>query len=113
MEQLRDKLKKLDRFKYPLLVVLIGMTILLLPTGAKEESAAEEQTVVTLQSALEHIEGVGEVQVIISDKGAVVVCAGAENAEIRLDIIKAVCTYTGFGSDKVTVLKMSKQFMGG
>ena len=105
MEQLRDKLKKLDRFKYPLLVVLIGMTILLLPTGAKEESAAEEQTVITLQSALE--------QVIISDKGAVVVCAGAENAETRLDIIKAVCTYTGFGSDKVTVLKMSKQFMGG
>ncbi len=113
MEQLKEKLQKLDKFKYPLLVALIGVTILLLPTGAKEGENVEVQTVEVLQSALEHIEGVGEVQVIISDKGAVVVCAGAANAETRLDIIKAVCTYTGFGSDKVTVLKMSKQFMGG
>lgn len=113
MEQLREKLKKLDKLKYPLFAALLGMTILIMPASSKEKASEEAEAVTVLQGALEHIEGVGEVEVIISEKGAVVVCAGAENAETRLDIIKAVCTYTGFGSDKVTVLKMSKQFMGG
>lgn len=113
MEQLREKLKKLDKLKYPLFVALIGMMILLMPAASEEKAHEEAEAAAVLQGALEHIEGVGEVELIISDKGAVVVCVGAENAETRLDIIKAVCTYTGFGTDKVTVLKMSKQFMGG
>lgn len=38
--------------------------------------------------------------------GAVVVCDGAENAEVRLALTKAVASFTGLGSDKITILDM-------
>lgn len=39
-------------------------------------------------------------------KGAVVVCEGADSATVRLNIIRAVASLTGLGSDKITVVKM-------
>lgn len=38
--------------------------------------------------------------------GAVVVCQGAGNAKVKLEITKAVASFTGLGSDKITVIKM-------
>ena len=46
-------------------------------------------------------------ELLISESGVVVVCQGAENARVRLDIIRAVSSYTGFTSDKITILKMA------
>ena len=40
-------------------------------------------------------------------RGAVVLCDGADNAQVRLAVTQAVSTVCGIGSDKVTVLKMS------
>lgn len=40
--------------------------------------------------------------------GAVVVSQGAENAEVRLALTKAVASFTGLGSDKITILDMEK-----
>lgn len=93
--------------------MLLGIGILLMPTGQKKESSEDRGTESNLRSVLECAEGVGKVNIILSDNGAVVICAGAENAKTRLEIIKAVSTYTGFSSDKITVLKMSDQFLGG
>ena len=39
-------------------------------------------------------------------KGAVVVCEGADSAAVRLNIVRAVSSLTGLGSDKITVVKM-------
>lgn len=39
-------------------------------------------------------------------QGAIVVCAGADNAAVRLAMVEAVSNVTGLGSDKITVLKM-------
>ena len=39
-------------------------------------------------------------------KGAVILCQGADNATIRLAIVKAVSSATGLSTDKITVLKM-------
>ena len=39
-------------------------------------------------------------------QGAIVLCQGADRASIRLDIINAVSSVTGLGSDRITVLKM-------
>ena len=39
-------------------------------------------------------------------RGAVVLCQGAENANIRLQIVEAVKSVTGLTSDHITVLKM-------
>lgn len=39
-------------------------------------------------------------------RGAVVVCQGADRASVKLDIIRAVSSLTGLGSDKIIVIKM-------
>lgn len=96
---------KLDKFKYPLVVLIIGVMLMLLPvdSGSSGEASEEEPMAVLLSST----EGVGESRVLISENGVVVVCRGAENARVRLDIIQAVSSYTGFTSDKITILKMA------
>lgn len=40
-------------------------------------------------------------------RGAVVLCDGADNAQVRLAVTQAVGTVCGIGADKVTVLKRS------
>ena len=42
----------------------------------------------------------------LSGNGAVVVCQGADDAQVRLNVTNAVAAYTGLGSDKITVMKM-------
>lgn len=105
MTELREKLGKLEKFKYPLLVLILGVTLMLLPTGSP--GPAEGDADALLRQVLSCSEGVGEAQVIVSENGVVVVCRGAEDAKVRLDIIRAIGSYTGFGSDKITVLKMA------
>lgn len=39
-------------------------------------------------------------------QGAIVVCQGADNVSVRLNIIEAVAKATGLGTDKISVLKM-------
>lgn len=39
-------------------------------------------------------------------RGAVIVCQGAENSKVRLDIVEAVKSVTGLSADRITVLKM-------
>ena len=95
----------LDKFKYPLLILVLGIILVLLPSGsAKSEEAEGDERI---QQMLSSVEGVGEAQVIISENGVVVVCRGAENAAVRLDIIRAISAYTGFGSDRITILKLA------
>ena len=100
--------KRLADYKYPLLLLLIGVLLMLLPSRTKVDAQSP-----TAESALEEVlsecSGVGRVRLIVSENGAVVVCDGAENAAVRLDILRAIGSYTGFGSDRITVLKMSNQ----
>ena len=39
-------------------------------------------------------------------RGALVICQGAENAQVRLSIVEAVKSVTGLSSNHITVLKM-------
>lgn len=41
-----------------------------------------------------------------SYRGAIILCQGADNAQVRLNIVEAVCSVTGLTSDRITVLKM-------
>ena len=105
MNSWKEWIKKLETYKYPLLIILIGI-FLLLPTREEKTEAA-----VTAEKALEEVladsSGVGKIRVLVSEKGAVVVCEGAANASVRLDILQAIGSYTGLGSDKITILRMS------
>ena len=103
----KELLKKLDSIKYPLLILLVGLMLMLLPAG-RNEKTPEPESGSSLEQVLAATRGVGRVQLIVSEKGAVVVCDGAEQPEVRLDILHAIRSYTGFGADSVTVLKMVK-----
>ncbi len=107
MEKRRIDLAKLEKFKYPLLILVLGVVLMLLPGGSREEPAGEDSE--RLQQLLACAEGVGEVRVLVSEQGVVVVCSGAEDARVRLHILKAVSAYTGTGSDRITILKMAEQ----
>ncbi len=96
-------LKKLERLKYPLLILAFGLLLLLMPSGAKQPP--DDHGNADLQSVLSSARGVGQAQVLISDNGVVIVCDGADDASVKLDILRAVGSYTGFGSDKITILK--------
>lgn len=96
--------KRLDKYKYPLLVLVVGVALMLIPPyGSGSEQTTPDDRLAQL---LESVEGVGEIKVVISDTGVVVACRGAGDAKVRMDIINAIVSYTGFGSDKITVLKM-------
>ena len=111
-----EKLKKqIDKYKYPLLALLLGLVIMLVPIGKSgtdksDNNAADDE--IRLETVLQKCEGVGETKVLLSENGAVIVCQGAEDPEVRLSIIKAVEAFTGFTSDRIQVLKTALN-MGG
>lgn len=95
-----------EKYKYPLIVIALGLMLLVVPENGNTV-AAETQDIL-MQQVLSCTRGVGKAQVISSENGVVICCEGADNAKVRLDIIKAVSSYTGFGSDKITILKLVK-----
>lgn len=71
------KLSGLKRYRWPLLVLAIGVLLLLLPSGGKTEQRAVEETVETdgfdleaftdqLEALLGNMQGVGRVQLLLS-----------------------------------------------
>lgn len=106
MSEIKEKAAKLEKFKYPLIVLIVGVVLMLIPgksTYLNTPSGIDEP----LKTVLSCTNGVGRAEVIASECGVVVVCDGAEDAKVRLDIIRAVSSYTGFASDKITILKMT------
>ncbi len=101
---MKDILEKIKTYRFPLLILLLGVVLMLLPSAASRAPAREA----SLGEALSLTQGVGEAYVLLSDNGVVVVCDGAQNAATRLEIIMAVRTYTGFGADQITVLKRNR-----
>lgn len=94
----------LQRFKYPILAFALGIVLMLLPLPHGEKDFSDP----TISEILNNTKGVGECKVLISDKGVVVVCEGADKAQVRYEIIMAICSYTGYSSDRITILRMAK-----
>ena len=101
----KNLLRSLEKWKYPLLILLLGLGLMLFP-ASEESKEAPDGPQTALAELLSNTQGVGKALVLISDNGVVVACTGAANASVRLDIIRAVSSYTGFGSDKITILKL-------
>ncbi|MBQ2893713.1 MAG: hypothetical protein IJE24_06215 [Oscillospiraceae bacterium] len=150
------------KYRFVLLVLLVGIALMLIPYGRTEETEASTapQTPTQpdisreLSQILSQIDGAGEVSVmltvrtgtstvyqtddtlttgdsgserkdtvIVTDenrgqtglvqhivypeyRGAIIVCQGADNVQVRLSIMEAVARITGLGMDKISVLKM-------
>lgn len=104
-----DKLKRaFELYKYPIIVIILGLALMLIPTKTVIKTEANTDEALLLQETLSSISGVGETKAIVSENGVVVVCEGADKAAVKLDIINAVRSYTGFSADKICVLKISK-----
>lgn len=147
-EMWRNWCKEGSRYRYAAAVFLFGVLLMLLPqcgdhSAATETEAEAKADAVSarvfvpeaetrLQDALRHIEGIGEVEVLLSLKnctgsvltkagdygsaaerdvicpdylGAVIICSGADRGDVALAVTRAVQAYTGLGSDKITVIK--------
>lgn len=150
------------KYRFVVLILLVGIGLMLIPFGSEEKSESTVQTTAPTQPdisqelsrILSQIDGAGEVSVmltvqtgtstvyqtdgnvttgeagttqqdtvIITDenrtqsglvqhivypeyRGAIIVCQGADNAQVRLNIMEAVARITGLGMDKISVLKM-------
>ena len=108
-EAVRALKEKLSGLKYVLLAGGLGLLLLLWPSGRSaggnaEEPAATEEA--RLEAVLSQMQGVGQVELLLSDSGAVVVCQGADSAGVSLRVTQAVRCYTGLGADKVQIFKM-------
>ena len=153
-----------NKYKYAVLILLIGLILMIIPTDNKKEQAepvlkATSQNQNSVQEQLEqilsYIQGAGAVKVMLKEssgaetvyqtdletsksdtstsesiqsiivedsnnneaglirqinppqyQGAVVLCQGADNPEVKLAIADAVSKITGLGLDKIAVLKM-------
>ena len=98
-------LKKLAQYKAPLLILAVGLLLMLLPASSGKSASAQDEDC-ELSALLASASGVGEARVLISEHGVIVVCEGADSAAVKMDIIRAVGSYTGFGSDKITILRL-------
>ena len=161
MEWIKEKIKVISKYKYVLLIIVIGLLFMTFPASKKAAPAVEAQTAEEvsdrqeLQQILGMVKGAGRVEVYLkkqrseqyiyqtntdintssdrndknnstvlvtdSDRnqtgliqtvltpiysGAVIVCDGAEDPNVKLAIVDAVSKATGLGSDKISVLKM-------
>lgn len=106
MDGLKARLGALAGWKYVLLVAVVGLALLLMPSGGDGDTGEAASEEARLEALLCQIEGVGEVRVLLSEKGAAVVCQGADNAIVRLGICEVLRCYAGLGTDKVQVFKM-------
>ncbi len=97
-----------QKLRLPLLILVIGLFLMLLPSGSRD-TALPEDPGERMQEILSNTRGVGRAIVLISEQGVVVVCSGAEDPQVKLDIIRAISSYTGFGSDRITVLKLADE----
>ena len=155
----------LFRFRYPVLVLLVGILLLTIPgrtkpsetsaTSAIEPTQESVSTAQQLTEILQQIKGVGRVKVLLTvskgerveyqtdeDRsedetgtdirketviirdaqdnesaliiqilppeylGAIVVCDGADDVNVKLAVLEAVTKATGLRSDSISVLKM-------
>lgn len=102
----KKMLDGLAKHKYPLIVLIVGLVLLLIPSGSTKSSSdgVSNDDELRLAAILESSRGVGNASVLISEHGAVVVCDGAADPEVKLSVIKSVEAYTGLGCDEIQVL---------
>ena len=102
----KQKLKLVvNRFKLPLVFMAVGLLLMLMPSSSDTKPELDK-TDAMIGKILSNAQGVGDCIVLISDKGVVIVCEGADKPKVKLEIIQAISSYTGYSSEKITILKM-------
>ena len=110
MDKWKALAERAGQWKYVLLVAAVGLALLLWPSGqtGPGQSDADATEEARLEALLSRMEGVGQIEVLLSESGAAIVCQGADSDSVRLHITQAVRCYTGLGADKVVIFKMNE-----
>ncbi len=113
------------KYRYALLVLLLGAVLMQLPGGKREASAPDPEFLGSVdqhdhvtQEYTQKTETVllgrgSEQQAVVKRTlypryvGALVVCEGAENAAVRLQVVQAVSALTALPADRISVVKGS------
>lgn len=74
-------------------------------TSSGSQTSEERKTVILSEGSAYDEAAVASV-IYPQFQGALIVSEGADNAQVRWDIVSAVSALTGLGSDKITVVKM-------
>ena len=97
------------------LVICIGVGLLLLGIGRGGTEQTRSTTLEEDTAALcSMVSGVGECRVMITytadDRvyAVAVLCEGGQSDEVRREIVNLTCSLFGIGSNRVSVLKLSK-----
>ncbi len=88
-----------------LLTELHGESILYQSNENRSGDSMRSETVILTNGSREEAGLVRQVDPPVY-QGALVVCEGAGNANVRLSIVQAIMSLTGLTSDRITVLKM-------
>lgn len=75
-------------------------------SASRELAESEKGTLVVSENGKERV--VELYYVNPEYMGAVIVCDGANSAELRLEILRAVADFTGLGASKISVISMEK-----
>ena len=75
-------------------------------SASRELAESEDGTLVVSENGKERV--VELYYVNPEYMGAIIVCDGANSADVRLAISKAVSDFTGLGTDRITVISMEK-----
>lgn len=99
------------KYKYPLLVLLLGLVLLSFPTRktnvvpqsfAQTNSSSDE---LRLEQSISLLKGVGQVDVLLSENGVVIICSGANDPNVRYELCSLVSAYTGYSTDKIEIFE--------
>ncbi|MCL1821037.1 MAG: hypothetical protein FWG36_10350 [Oscillospiraceae bacterium] len=118
-DYINKAMKTLGAYKYVLLVIAVGLILLLWPNAPPSAQSGGNPPVEmsgtggsleqTLENMLRAIEGVGRAELLLTDKGALVVCDGALDAVTRGKVLEAVSSVTNLSYDRISVIKMKNQ----
>ena len=158
-----DVQKIVKKYKFPVLIVLVGVLLMAIPSMKTNKTAQEERVLEqyentfdkNLSALLSNVAGAGSVKVLLTTaegeetiyqtdvdqnknndnenyrsdtvtftqsnreqqglvrqvkapvyRGAIIICQGADSADVRLCLVDAVSKITGLRSDQISVLKM-------
>lgn len=104
LEQILSQIKGAGKVRVLLSVSAGEKTVYQSDTDIAENTSRTDTVIITDADRAQN----GLVQQVIPPTylGAIIVCEGADRAEVRLALVEAVSRFTGLGADRISVLKM-------
>ena len=92
------------------ILLILGIILMLIPTGNSEKAQSEEMRAAEICSG---VNGVGRCSVMLNIKdgdviSAAVLCDGADSSAVESDLKELISSLYGIGYNRISVLKLSE-----